>query len=59
MVFGFDTEIKRRTGTDGKEYKVCNGTFYSAGALDGAVLALEYAGVNIYMRGIRFTKGGR
>ena len=46
MVFGFDTEIKRRTGPDGKEYKVCNGTFYSAGALDGAILALEYAGVN-------------
>lgn len=43
MVFGFDTEIKRRTGADGKEYKVCNGAFYSAGALDGAVLALEYA----------------
>ena len=45
MVFGFDTEIKRQTGTDGKEYKVCNGTFYSAGALDGAILALEYARV--------------
>ena len=45
MVFGFDTEIKRQKGSDGKEYKVCNGTFYSAGALDGAVLALEYARV--------------
>lgn len=46
MVFDFDTEIKRQTGYDGKEYKVCNGTFYSAEALDGAVLALEYARVN-------------
>ena len=46
MVFGFDTEIKRQTGTDGKEYKVCNGTFYSIEALDGAILALEYARVN-------------
>ena len=46
MIFDFDTEIKRQTGTDGKEYKVCNGTFYSAEALDGAVLALEYARVN-------------
>lgn len=26
--------------------KVCNGTFYSAEALDGAILALEYARVN-------------
>ena len=25
MVFGFDTEIKRQTGTDGKEYKVHKG----------------------------------
>lgn len=46
MIFDFDTEIKRQTGTDGKEYKVCNGTFYSAEALDGAILALEYARVN-------------
>ena len=46
MFFDFDTEIKRQTGTDGKEYKVCNGTFYSAEALDGAILALEYARVN-------------
>ena len=46
MIFNFDTEIKRQTGTDGKEYKVCNGTFYSAEALDGAILALEYARVN-------------
>ena len=46
MVFDFDTEIKLQTGTDGKEYKVCNGTFYSAEALDGAILALEYARVN-------------
>lgn len=46
MVFDFDTEIKRRKGSDGKEYKVCNGTFYSAEALDGAILALEYARVN-------------
>ena len=46
MAFDFGTEIKRRTGTDGKEYKVCNGTFYSAEALDGAILALEYARVN-------------
>ena len=46
MFFDFDTEIKRQTGTDGKEYKVCNGTFYSAESLDGAVLALEYARVN-------------
>ena len=46
MVFSFDTEIKRQKGSDGKEYKVCNGTFYSAGALDGAILALEYARVN-------------
>ena len=30
MFFDFDTEIKRQTGTDGREYKVCNGTFYSA-----------------------------
>ena len=46
MIFDFDTEIKRQTGTDGKEYKVCNGTFYSAEALDGVILALEYARVN-------------
>lgn len=46
MAFDFDTEIKRQTGTDGKEYKVCNGTFYSAEALDGTILALEYARVN-------------
>ena len=46
MIFDFDTEIKRQTGSDGKEYKVCNGTFYSAEALDGAILALEYARVN-------------
>ena len=46
MFFDFDTEIKRQTGTDGKEYKVCNGTFYSAEDLDGAILALEYARVN-------------
>lgn len=46
MFFDFDTEIKRQTGTDGKEYKVCNGTFYSAEALDGAILAFEYARVN-------------
>ena len=46
MIFDFDTEIKRQTGTDGEEYKVCNGTFYSAEALDGAILALEYARVN-------------
>ena len=46
MFFDFDTEIKLQTGSDGKEYKVCNGTFYSAEALDGAVLALEYARVN-------------
>ena len=46
MAFDFDAEIKRQAGTDGKEYKVCNGTFYSAEALDGAVLALEYARVN-------------
>ena len=46
MFFYFDTEIKRQTGTDGKEYKVCDGTFYSADALDGAILALEYARTN-------------
>lgn len=46
MVFGFDTEIKRQKGPDRKEYKICNGTFYSAEALDGAVLALEYARAN-------------
>lgn len=46
MIFDFDTEIKRQTGSDGKEYKVYNGTFYSAEALDGAILALEYARVN-------------
>ena len=46
MFFDFDTEIKRQVGSDGKEYKVCNGTFYSAEALDGAILALEYARVN-------------
>ena len=34
MIFDFDTEIKRQTGSDGKEYKVCNGTFYSAEALE-------------------------
>lgn len=45
MVFNFDTEIKRQT-VNGEEYKVCNGTFYSAKALDGAILALEYARVN-------------
>ena len=46
MIFDFDKEIKLQTGSDGKEYKVCNGTFYSAEALDGAILALEYARVN-------------
>ena len=46
MFFGFNAEIKRQVGSDGKEYKVCNGTFYSAEALDGAILALEYARVN-------------
>ena len=34
MIFDFDTEIKRQTGSDEKEYKVCNGTFYSAEALE-------------------------
>ena len=46
MIFGFDKEIKLQTGSDGKEYKVCNGTFYSTEALDGVILALEYARVN-------------
>ena len=46
MIFDFDKEIKLQTGSDGKEYKVCNGTFYSAEALDGVILALEYARVN-------------
>lgn len=46
MFFYLDTEIERQTGTDGKEYKVCDGTFYSAEALDGAILALEYARTN-------------
>ena len=46
MFFYLDTEITRQTGTDGKEYKVCDGTFYSAEALDGAILALEYARTN-------------
>lgn len=46
MIFYFDTEIKRQTGTDGKEYKVCNDTFYSVEALDGAISALEYARTN-------------
>lgn len=46
MIFDLDMEIKRQAGTDGKEYKVLNGTFYSAGALDGAILALEWARVN-------------
>lgn len=41
-----ETEIKRQTGTDGKEYKVCNDTFYSVEALDDAILALEYARTN-------------
>ena len=46
MIFDVDMEIKRQTGIDGKEYKVCNGTFYSSEALDGAILALEYARTN-------------
>lgn len=46
MFFNFDTEIRRKEGLDGETYKVCNGTFYSAGALEGAILALEYARVN-------------
>lgn len=46
MIFDFDTGIKRQTGTDGKEYKVCNDTFYSVEALDGAISALEYARTN-------------
>lgn len=46
MIFDLDMEIKRQTGADGKEYKVCNDTFYSAEALDGAILALEYARTN-------------
>ena len=46
MIFDLDMEIKRQIGTDGKEYKVCNDTFYSVEALDGAILALEYARTN-------------
>ena len=46
MFLYLGTEIKRQTGTDGKEYKVCNGTFYNAEALDGAISALEYARTN-------------
>lgn len=46
MIFDFDTEIRLQTGSDGEEHKVCNGTFYSAEALDGAILALEYARVD-------------
>lgn len=67
MVFGFDTEIKRRTGTDGK---TC-GLLYKASLMKDfkiyascmkedihkAVCCME--NLSGYMRGVRLTKGGR